>query len=123
MKSEIRQSFQKFAPSDIPVNGGPPSSALWLSGGNTYPVAMDLLSIPNLQFPLLFGLLSSLGCMTESTVRDSSAAFRKYYRDVIGRNHADVVALAKSLKDVIVAAMKEERWGFFPLIFYIVSKH
>ena len=86
-----------------------PQTVIWLAGVSTYPLAMRMLSIPSLQSTVIFGLISSLGSQTESTLRESSAALRKYGRDVLAKDPAAVKSFTIALLETIKETMKEER--------------
>ncbi|OQV19145.1 Tubulin-specific chaperone D [Hypsibius exemplaris] len=58
---------------------------------------------------MMFGLISSLGSLTQSTVRESNTALRKYYRDVLSKDVTAVKSFAISLRDTLQNAIKEER--------------
>lgn len=109
-KCDIQRCFEKARPVSI----------VWLSGASTYPLTMELLSIPQIQSVVMHGLISSLGSLTESTVRESAAAFRKYSRE-LSADLSSLKLLASNLAATLKVAIKEERYVLISALFWVID--
>ncbi|XP_064407047.1 tubulin-specific chaperone D-like isoform X2 [Halichondria panicea] len=54
----------------------------WSVPQTTFPLTVQLLALPDYSYPTLLGLVISVGGLTESTVRQSSASLLSYLRSV-----------------------------------------
>lgn len=81
------------------------SSVLWIYADHTFPMFCELLRLPEYSQRLIIGLSASMGKLSESLIKYSSAALFKFLRS----NPAEVPRICDDILQVFSANIQNER--------------